>query len=203
MISIARRRIPLLNDDGRGVMDGYEYVDLKLPSGKLWATCNVGASVETGYGNYYQWGSDDVFVKNTQQYVVKQGILSNKRNMTWRPLGGTKWRVAYLTEFTELINNTNASFETIDGINGMKFTSKRNPNAYIFFRAGGFYRNSGTRASNGSGVYYWAATYNWTQADADVNANQTVYFYSGSSSTNSTTTTRGIDQGLLLRYVHV
>jgi hypothetical protein len=34
----------------------YEYVDLGLPSGTLWAKCNVGASVETDYGNYYKYG---------------------------------------------------------------------------------------------------------------------------------------------------
>ena len=33
-----------------------EYVDLGLPSGLLWATCNLGAKTETDYGLYFQWG---------------------------------------------------------------------------------------------------------------------------------------------------
>ena len=33
--------------------NGYEYVDLGLPSGLKWATCNVGASSPEEYGNYY------------------------------------------------------------------------------------------------------------------------------------------------------
>ena len=36
--------------------NGYEYVDLGLPSGLKWATCNVGASSPEEYGNYYAWG---------------------------------------------------------------------------------------------------------------------------------------------------
>ena len=34
-----------------------EYVDLGLPSGTLWAKCNIGAASETEYGDYYMWGS--------------------------------------------------------------------------------------------------------------------------------------------------
>ena len=34
----------------------HEYVDLGLPSGTLWATCNVGASAPEGYGSYFAWG---------------------------------------------------------------------------------------------------------------------------------------------------
>ena len=33
-----------------------EYVDLGLPSGILWAKCNIGATTETDYGVYFQWG---------------------------------------------------------------------------------------------------------------------------------------------------
>lgn len=37
--------------------NGYEYVDLGLPSGLLWATCNVGASKPEDYGDYFAWGA--------------------------------------------------------------------------------------------------------------------------------------------------
>ena len=37
-------------------VNGYEYVDLGLPSGLKWATCNVGAETPEEYGNYYAWG---------------------------------------------------------------------------------------------------------------------------------------------------
>ena len=42
-----------------GVMGGYTYVDLGLPSGTMWATYNVGATKPTEAGNYFSWGETD------------------------------------------------------------------------------------------------------------------------------------------------
>ena len=39
-----------------GTQDGHDYVDLGLPSGTLWATCNVGATKPEDSGNLYAWG---------------------------------------------------------------------------------------------------------------------------------------------------
>lgn len=36
--------------------NGYEYVDLGLPSGLLWAKYNIGANSEEEAGLYFQWG---------------------------------------------------------------------------------------------------------------------------------------------------
>ena len=36
--------------------NGFEYVDLGLPSGTKWARCNVGADKETDCGLYFSWG---------------------------------------------------------------------------------------------------------------------------------------------------
>lgn len=41
------------------VIDGHAYVDLGLPSGTLWATCNIGAERPEEYGNYYAWGETE------------------------------------------------------------------------------------------------------------------------------------------------
>ena len=38
------------------VVDEHEYVDLGLPSGTLWATCNVGANSPGQYGDRFAWG---------------------------------------------------------------------------------------------------------------------------------------------------
>ncbi len=35
--------------------NGYEYVDLGLPSGLKWATCNIGADAPEKYGDFYEW----------------------------------------------------------------------------------------------------------------------------------------------------
>lgn len=37
--------------------NGHEYVDLGLPSGLKWATCNVGAYYPEDYGDYFAWGA--------------------------------------------------------------------------------------------------------------------------------------------------
>ena len=38
------------------LIGGHEYVDLALPSGTLWAKCNIGAKDEKVPGFYYSWG---------------------------------------------------------------------------------------------------------------------------------------------------
>lgn len=39
--------------------NGHKYVDLGLPSGLLWATCNVGANSPEEYGDYFAWGETE------------------------------------------------------------------------------------------------------------------------------------------------
>ena len=39
-----------------GSIEGYYYVDLGLPSGTLWATCNIGAFSPYENGSYFAWG---------------------------------------------------------------------------------------------------------------------------------------------------
>ena len=43
-------------DPGTPDANGHEYVDLGLPSGVLWATCNIGADSPEDYGDYFAWG---------------------------------------------------------------------------------------------------------------------------------------------------
>ena len=45
--------------DNSGTLNGHDFVDLGLPSGTLWATCNVGAEVPEGYGDYFAWGETE------------------------------------------------------------------------------------------------------------------------------------------------
>ena len=41
---------------GNGTYKGHDYIDLGLPSGTMWATCNVGAESPDQYGDYFAWG---------------------------------------------------------------------------------------------------------------------------------------------------
>ena len=42
-----------------GQIDGYDYVDLSLPNGTIWATYNVGATKPTEYGDHFAWGETE------------------------------------------------------------------------------------------------------------------------------------------------
>ena len=63
----------------------HEHVDLGLPSGTLWATCNVGASAPEEYGDYFAWGETapkDYYDWSTYKWCI----------------GGTYWLTKYCTE---------------------------------------------------------------------------------------------------------
>ncbi len=50
-----------VNPSGDDGTNGHAYVDLGLPSGVKWATCNVGASTPEGYGDYFAWGETEPY----------------------------------------------------------------------------------------------------------------------------------------------
>ena len=114
-------------------INGYEYVDLALPSGNAWAKVNYGASAETDYGTYLDWD--------------RRGAVSQ----SW----GTQWKTPTKTEFQELIDNCTWTWEPRDGINGYKVTGK-NGNS-IFLPAAGYHRGSYDQSVN-SRLYYWTDT---------------------------------------------
>ena len=51
---------------GPGPQPSGDWIDLGLPSGLLWAKCNLGATKPEGYGSYYAWG--DTATKNTYSW---------------------------------------------------------------------------------------------------------------------------------------
>ena len=67
-------------DPGTPDDNGHEYVDLGLPSGVLWATCNVGADSPEDYGDYFAWGETqpkDYYDWSTYKWMT-DGISSWK-----------------------------------------------------------------------------------------------------------------------------
>lgn len=145
---------------GRGFVDGYEVVDLGLPSGLLWATCNVGALAEGGIGNYYQWGTGAVTYKNKDQYHRDgddNGYTLPSSADTATQVMGKGWRMPTEDEINELIDNTDFSVANANGIRSGKLTSKLNPNAYVFFPFAGNYRN-GSFEYYGTAGFFWSST---------------------------------------------
>ncbi|MBO5848484.1 MAG: DUF1566 domain-containing protein [Bacteroidales bacterium] len=154
-------------------INGHEYVDLGLPSGLLWATCNVGAETPEAYGNYYAWGETttktDYSSSTSATYglsystLQSQGYIDGEGNLTaqydaaaanW----GGDWRMPTKTEMQELINNCTWTWTTQNGVNGCKVTSKTNGNS-IFLPAAG-YRGGSSLYRDGSLGSYWSSTPN-------------------------------------------
>ena len=156
-----RPHVPLTEDDSKvhyfeDPYNGHEYVDLGLPSGTKWATMNVGASSETDYGNYYQYG------KGAAQYAATSGD-SNYSGIedpraasadTAVQVWGGQWHMPTRAQIEELIANTTYKWETNyknSGINGGTFTAKNN--AVLFLPAAGYWYN-GSQSDLGNGGRY-------------------------------------------------
>ena len=157
--------------------NGHEYVDLGLPSGTLWATCNVGASSPEDYGGYYAWGeteTKDYYDWSTYKWCKgdyntmtkyctdsRYGVVDNKTvldpedDVAHAKWGGN-WRMPTDAELTELRENCTWTWMAQNGKKGYKVTSKSNGNS-IFLPAAGcrdysWLNNAGTRAN------YWSAS---------------------------------------------
>lgn len=59
-------------------------------------------------------------------------------------------------QLQELIDNTNHKWTSIDGVNGIEFTNKKDDTKYIFIPAAGFCDN--IRCGVGSWGYVWSAS---------------------------------------------
>ena len=62
------------------------------------------------------------------------------------------------TQGQELIDHTNSEWTTINGVNGRKFTSKKDPSKYIFLPAGGYWDDA-VHYNAGSYGRYWSTVW--------------------------------------------
>lgn len=153
---------------GRGRPIQARPIDMGLPSGVQWASCNVGAEKATDPGLYFSWGNiEGHFIG--EGYDFSQAIydstpaanidtdLSLDQDAARSNLG-TPWRMPTAAEFQELYDNCTSIWTTMNGVNGLLFTSNVNGNT-LFFPAAGYY--NGTSQNNlGNIGYYWSSTYN-------------------------------------------
>lgn len=143
-----------ISGDGNGTYNGHEYVDLDLPSGILWATCNVGANTSEGYGDYFAWGETTPMTINSNLnygYTIPHTLPPeyDAATVNW----GTGWRMPTLNEWNELLDNTTVIWTSQNGVNGRRFTSS---NGYsLFLPAAG---STATPADRGIGLY-WSSSY--------------------------------------------
>ena len=167
------------DDKDEPIPDNHEYVDLGLPSGTLWATCNVGADSPEEYGDYFAWGETtpkDSYLWNnykwsgsgssnwldalTKYWVDENGgILDGKRELepeddaatvNWGP----RWCMPTLGQLQELLVECEWQWVEQKGVSGHLLTG---PNGKTLFlpSAGGF---STTPYNDGVCCYYWSRT---------------------------------------------
>ncbi len=157
-------------------------LDLGLPSGTKWNSCNVGANTPTEYGDYYAWG--DVAVKDNyvgrtcETYDVDivtlkfddvltiDNILSIEHDAAYHNCG-KEWRIPSGEQAQELIDS--CTWEWIEnyektGINGRLGISKYN-GVKIFFPAAGLISNTQKNLEGENGGY-------WTSSPNIVSSNR-------------------------------
>lgn len=161
--------------DGSGSYNGHDYIDLGLPSGTMWASCNVGADTPEAYGDYFAWGETQpktTYTWATYQYCNgENNQLTKYCNMASFGYNGftdpytvlrsdddaatANWGDRFSTptnaQWQELWANTTNEWTTRNGVNGRLIKAK-NSNNSIFLPAGG---------------YYWIETLNRVGADGN------------------------------------
>lgn len=118
--------------DPNAPSDG-DYIDLGLPSGIKWASCNLGGVNPWDFGDYYTGYSAYM-----QEVAVPEG-----------------YSIPGSGNFEELIENCEVKTVTYNNVQGNMFTSKINGNK-IFLPFAGWYDDRGKYYSNGA--RYWSFT---------------------------------------------
>ena len=133
-----------------GKEHGFDYVDLGLPSGTMWATCNVGADKPEEDGLLFQFGFTDgykygdknndfykAFGKNNKEFPTYNAgdILKLEDDAAHVNMGG-KWRMPTKDDLFELYWNTKRKSTKVNGKNGVLFTSKINGKSIFVTLAG-------------------------------------------------------------------
>ena len=145
------------------------WVDMGLPSGTLWYSCNLGTTKPQGYGAYFAWGetrpkadySWDTYAYGTQDALTKYysgdglTILESGDDAARSAMGGDA-RMPSDTEWQELLDNCTSEWTTYRGVNGYMFTAKSNGNR-LFFPAAG-YRDGSELHDAGEDGHFWSSS---------------------------------------------
>ena len=154
----------------------HDYVDLGLPSGTLWATCNIGADSPEDYGDYFAWGETEPkevyswtnykWCNGTYNTLTKychnsgygaNGFVDNKKELdpeddaayvNWGP----SWRMPTVAQLQELLENCTWRWTTRNGVDGQL---AKGPNGKtLFLPAANYYYDSSLSEEGSIGVYW-------------------------------------------------
>lgn len=161
--------------------NGHEYVDLGLPSGLKWASCNIGAEKSEDYGDYLAWGETQPkrdYSESKYEYCVwvpaefdEDGFQIRNGYYEYIDLGddisgtdydaahvrwGGSWRMPTKSEFQELKDNCTWTWIVKGSTNGYKITGSNNN--WIFLPACGGRQGSNSYYNTNHGGEYWTST---------------------------------------------
>ena len=148
--------------------NNHEYVDLGLPSGLKWATCNVGATTPEEYGDYFAWGEVEpktTYNTGTYKYYDDSNLTKYTSNDSKTVLDpeddaatvnwGGAWRMPTKAEQDELRTKCTWDWTTQNGVNGYKVTG---PNGNSIFLPAAGYVFGGPLVNAGSDGGYWSSS---------------------------------------------
>lgn len=172
---------------GQPAVNTKEWVDLGLPSGTLWATCNVGASSPEEYGDYFAWG--ETFSKDYYDWTTYKWCNGSMDGITKYSYGsyniycidfkselepeddvayvqwGPSWRMPTKAQQDELREHCTWTWTTQNGVNGYLVIGP-NGNSIFLPVAGNSCEELPCNAESGG---YWSRTLN-------IEVNQVAYF---------------------------
>ncbi|MBQ0120048.1 MAG: hypothetical protein KBT13_02855 [Bacteroidales bacterium] len=186
---------------GKKIVDTHEFVDLGLPGGVLWATCNIGAENPEDYGKYFAWGDTIGYTRdedhnfywttykwcdgrydNMNKYCTDSGygtvdnkVILDPEDDAATACWGSNWRMPTLQEISYLYddNYTSTEWATVNGVDGCMITSKSNGNS-MFLPATG-YRSDTDLSFTGTYGFIWTRELNVN----DNSGANVLYIYAG------------------------
>ena len=178
-----------------GTANGHGYVDLGLPSGVLWANCNVGATAPEGYGGHYAWGevqekgtctwdtykwfdaSNSTVLKyctaDSYGRVDGDNLLDPEDDVAsveW----GAHWRMPTGKEQDELREKCTWEWITNNGVNGYRV---KGPNGNCIFLPAAGDRNGATINEVGVSSNYYSKSLSTERSDASYGLGFNKEFY--------------------------
>ena len=169
--------------------ENHEYVDLGLPSGTLWATCNIGASAPEEYGYYFAWGEtetkdvydwrtykwcngyDNSFTKYcTDSGYGYNGFTDGKTELdpeddaayvNWGP----SWRMPTHEQQRELVEQCTWTPETRVGLKGQLVTGPNGNTIFLPASRSSVKESPYNTGTWGSWAFYWSRTLSANHSD--------------------------------------
>lgn len=175
---IAMPVVSACSNDDMSDLQTHEYVDLELPSGTLWATCNVGAEKPEEPGYHFAWGEvvekdtcgwgNYKWCKGTLDTMIKYCVESKRGTVDGLSelvpeddaatvFWGKEWKTPTKEQLAELYDTSLCTWTWIkmNGTNGYMVTSKKNGKS-IFLPAAGYIGDKAIEVDEDG--YYWSST---------------------------------------------